>query len=276
MPLSSAVKDTVKAHPSVYRVLRGLREGVGNLLPPRRVADIPGRVHWNDLMFDGAASDGANDYRSTGLQAVEFMDSALTINGRSLAAVKTVLDFGCGYGRVLRFLAQRTSAGAVTACDVDARAVAFSAQEFRARPLRADPDIGSVHFEEYELIWVGSVLTHVDAATGATLLSVLGSHLARSGLLVFSTHGTYSLEHLQRFGSYVPRLENKIRRDLSSSGIAFAAYPHYGSNEYGLTWHDPRSVPGLPAAAGLRMDLVLSRLNHWGAGRQDLWAFCVR
>jgi len=242
------------------------------MLPPRRVLGIPGRVHWNDLMFDGAASDRVRDYRSTGLQAVEFIDDALAVTGRSLAAATGVLDFGCGHGRVLRFLAQRTSAG-LTACDIDARALAFSAHEFRARPLRADPDIGKVHFEEYELIWIGSVLTHLDAATGARFLSVLGSHLARQGLLAFSTHGTYSLEHLERFGRYMAGREKEIRGDLAGAGVAFVAYPHYRGNEYGLTWHDPRSVPGLPAAAGLRLDLVLNRPNHWGAGRQDLWAF---
>jgi SAM-dependent methyltransferase len=224
-------------------------------------------------MFEGATRDKAVDYRTTGQQAVQFMDEALKITGRSLPTVTAALDFGCGYGRVLRFLTQYLNAGMITACDIDARAVAFCAQEFRARPLIADPDIDRVQFEQYDLIWLGSVLTHLDAATGTRLLSVLGSHLARPGLLAFSTHGTHPLEHLERFGRHIVESEKDIRGGLATSGVAFVPYSHYGREEYGLTWHDPQSVPKLPAAAGLRLGLALSRLNHWGAGRQDLWAF---
>src|SRR5207253_11248096 len=98
-------KDTIKAHPRLYRPLRTLRFGLGGMLPPRRVPGIPGRIHRNDLMFAAHQRDSAADYYATGHQAAEFIDRALEQSGRSLSSIKSALDIGCGFGRVLRFLA---------------------------------------------------------------------------------------------------------------------------------------------------------------------------
>jgi SAM-dependent methyltransferase len=194
-------------------------------------------------------------------------------SGRNLHDIKAALDFGCGYGRVLRFLAQYVGPSTITACDIDAPAVAFCAKEFEARPLHSGLDLTLVQFEEYDLIWLGSVLTHVSAATGARLVSVLASHLSKPGLLAFSTHGTHSIEHLELFGERITASEGEIRADLAAGGVAFVPYFHYGGDGYGLTWHDPQLVPRLPAIVTARLELVLCRLDHWGAGKQDLWAF---
>src|SRR5262245_33072957 len=54
-----------------------------------------------------------------------------------------ILDFGCGYGRVMRWLRAHYHYATITGCDVERGAVDFCAQQFRALPVYADAGLAS-------------------------------------------------------------------------------------------------------------------------------------
>lgn len=110
-----------------------------------------------------------------------------------------VLDFGCGAGRLLRYLLEHATAGQVEGCDIDERCVAWLSahlpaphQVFRCgeRPPLARPD------GHYRLIYATSVFSHL-ADTWAQWLCELHRVLEPGGLFVASV---ISADHAAAFG----------------------------------------------------------------------------
>ena len=72
----------------------------------------------------------------------------------------------CGHGRVMRVLRAAFPAATLIACDIDRDGVDFCAQTFGAVPVYSDVDPANVRIEQQvDLIWVGSLFTHVDPAS---------------------------------------------------------------------------------------------------------------
>jgi SAM-dependent methyltransferase len=127
-------------------------------------------------------------YFLLGGQALETIERFRELTGSS--PIKTVLDLPSGHGRVLRFLRAAYPDATITACDLDKDGVDFCARCFDAQPLYSAVDLGALPIEgTYDLIWCGSLLTHIHADQWRALLRVFSEHLSSSGLLVFTTHG---------------------------------------------------------------------------------------
>lgn len=272
--VTESVKRRLKPYPPLYWLLRRVRLTLGALLPPQRWPGIPGRVHRNDLMLDRGASQAITAYATTGVKAAEFLHQAALEVRTELASVEACLDFGCGYGRVTRYLAQRIHVSRITACDLDPEAVRFCASEFGVKGLRSAVSTQDVAFGQYDLVWMGSVLTHVNEGKCRELLSVLSRRLRPGGILAFSTHGHYSLTHLEAFGSEVARQSAVLLSTVATSGIAYWPYPHYVTGDYGLAWHSDAYILSLVSEIGSgTLELARTEASAWGLGRQDLWAF---
>lgn len=265
------VKRLLKQNARIYSLARAARFGVGSVLPPRRVDGLFGRVHWNDLMFEGRSRESVSHYQWAGQQAVEILTDALHAAGRTLEEVTNCLDFGCGHGRVLRMLAQRLPAGRITACDLDPEAIDFCASEFGAVPLLCNLDLAIVPLQTYDLIWMGSVLTHVNRTTALSILTALTSHLSTPGVFAFTTLGDASVSRLTELGPRLPGRRAEIEVGLATEGMAYVPYPHYRTDSYGLAWHRAEWVERvLCGEHGL--SLQFHRPNGWAAS-QDAWAF---
>jgi SAM-dependent methyltransferase len=94
----------------------------------------------------------------TGLRCVE---NALVPVNKAPEDCKKILDFRCGYGRVLRALRARFPEAHITACDLNEDATKFCAETFGATPVQGYSDLSKTILpHKYDAIWVGSVFTH--------------------------------------------------------------------------------------------------------------------
>lgn len=104
--------------------------------------------------------------------------------------VRRILDFGSGYGRILRQFKAAYPEARLAACDILPEAVDFCAEVFGAEPIYAADDPGETALEgEFDLIWVGSLFTHLTAPRWTSLLDLFERVLEPEGLLLFSTQG---------------------------------------------------------------------------------------
>lgn len=138
----------------------------------------------NDGMFQG----DRHHYFDTGRKAVEEI-------GRVVLDPREILDLPCGHGRVLRHLRAAFPEAHITACDIDTDGVDFCAQTFGASPLYGRPDPSEVECGRYDLIWCGSLLTHLDAPGWGRFLDFFAKHLY--GVLVFTVLGQYARNLLE-------------------------------------------------------------------------------
>ena len=145
----------------------------------------------DDEMFPGNLSV----YLRTGASGLECIRRALALTGSSRP--KRILDFGCGHGRVLRFVKAAFPESNLTACDIESSAVEFCAEVLGATPVKSSARLSDLRFDtQFDLIWSGSLLTHVDEGIWQEALGLFGSLLDESGVLAFSTAGPWCAENL--------------------------------------------------------------------------------
>src|SRR5205085_9800968 len=78
----------------------------------------------------------------------------------------------------------------VTACELLPDAVRFCAETFNAIPAQSAYELDTLTLgARYDLIWCGSLATHLDARRTRALVRFFARHLAPGGLLLFTTHG---------------------------------------------------------------------------------------
>lgn len=245
---------------------------VGRVLPPWQYRDVIGRIHFNDDQLSDYSMAGIQHYRSTGAGAVALVEEMLALAGRIFDDVGSCLDLGCGYGRVLRVLQTRIDPSKITACDVNVEAVRFCASEFRVKPLASDTDLRKVAFETYDLIWIGSLLTHMSEAYMRTLFEVLKGQLLPGGLLVFTTQGEECLD-LTPYGDYDGALQQQVRDSYATTGMAFLPYGYHTDANIGLAWHSPNYVrTQVTEIPGPSMKLLKFSPRGWDR-HQDVFAY---
>jgi SAM-dependent methyltransferase len=102
-------------------------------------------------------SDSPDDvayYRKCAEDWMGALDSALLRCGLDWKDLNAVLEIGCGYGRIVRFLVQRVSPDHVYVCDVIDEAATFTAQEFAVHKVSpvGGPDFPTS--ESFDLVYL--------------------------------------------------------------------------------------------------------------------------
>lgn len=236
------------------------------------------RIHPNDGMYSG---DGVGYFRA-GLSAVACIDEVLA--AAPPPGVSRILDLPCGYGRELRFLRLRFPGAAVTACDIQPGAVDFCARQFGAAPAYSRPALSEVAFAPgFDLVWCGSLVTHLDAAATAELFHLFARHLNPGGVAVFTTHGDYVHARLRAEGGEFYAMPDDSVHALTdayaASGHAYQDYPrglgyfdfHPDKRGYGISLTSPAWInERIERVGGLRPAFFKPR--GW-ADHQDVHAF---
>ena len=204
------------------------------------------RVHPNDDMYPRGTG---RHYLSIGIASNRAINSALA---HAAHQVQTVLDLPSGYGRALRFLKARFPDATICACDLQPEAVEFCRHAFDAEAVVSNEDFAKVSLPGlFDLIWSGSLLTHLDECRATELLRLYYRSLAPGGLCVFTMHGRTSEAWLRsRTETYglteASRL--KILSELDNRGYGYADYA--GFTAYGISIARRARIVEMASAAG--------------------------
>jgi SAM-dependent methyltransferase len=195
----------------------------------------------NDEMFTG----DVDHYFSSGRSGLACIRRALAARGEGFGDPATILDFPCGHGRVLRHLRAAFPASEITACDLARDGVDFCASRFGTVPAYSDVDPSKVSLprDHFELIWVGSLLTHVDAPRWVHFLTFFRSLLKPGGVLAFSTHGRRTheriVDHQKRFDLDDASC-SQVCGQYESTGFGYVNYAN--ASTYGISLTEPAWV----------------------------------
>ncbi len=232
--------------------------------------DVVDRISAKDGMFTQGMEE---HYRMVGRSALEAIRMAMLAAGRS--DFQNILDLPCGHGRVMRALRAAFPLAQLTACDLDRVGVDFCTEHFDARPNYSHPSPDQIVLEGgYDLIWSGSLLTHLNSETGRRFLQLFQKLLAPGGIMVLTTHGRHVIRRL-RVGTHTYGLEEKdIPALIESYALTGFGYADYSSQTgYGISICSPEWV--LVEVAKLRdLSVVLFSECLW-AQHQDVTA-CIR
>lgn len=221
-----------------FEAERRLQLAAGRLTPGERelLRRVDHRVHPNEEMWPlrRAHRRPAEMYVWAGLSALRSIDKALAAIGAS--EPRTILDLPSGYGRVLRFLRVAYGDAEVVACDLNAEAVRFCARQFGAEPRRSSRDLDRVSFRQsFDLIWCGSLLTHLNESDAESLIDLFRRSLSPRGAAVVTTHGAHRASQPDGVWEAGVELDAVTRLQASVDQSGFGWEPYGGIGRYGAT-----------------------------------------
>jgi SAM-dependent methyltransferase len=233
------------------------------------LAEPPPGVEQEIAEGDEMYTPGRRDlYFQLGAAALRAVRLALLTAGRGDPA--RILDFPCGHGRVLRMLKAEFPDAALAAGDLNADGVRFCAQTFGATPIQS-----GLHPEEvtidgrFDLVWCGSLLTHLDRDRWPGFFSLLVDALEPGGLLVFTAYGHARAERIRSrtaLHGIGEQGAQKILSEFDRDGFGYADYE--GQRLSGMSLTSPAWVCDRIAAAG-SLRLIGYTEQGWH-GQQDV------
>ncbi len=184
--VAAAIRAGVVGSGWQHFTLHGLKEGRAWVPQPDPLVGVRREIAPDDEMF---RSDEEH-YFDVGASALHCIEAALFTARRQASTLHRILDLPCGHGRVLRFLRRAFPAAQLTACDLNRPGVEFCARTFGAVPVVSSVDVAQIPLgEPYDLIWCGSLLTHLPRGQWTAFLQLFHRLLAPGGIVVCTTHG---------------------------------------------------------------------------------------
>jgi SAM-dependent methyltransferase len=227
------------------------------------------KVHPKDDMYAGGAADA---YLYTGISALRCIEAARAQLADPMP-VRRVLDLPSGFGRVLRYLRLRFPNARITAAELMPEAVTFCAQTFGVHAVQSHVDFDQVNLPgPFDLIWCGSLFTHIDALHAQALLNFFHSQLAPGGLCLVTTHGCTSKKWIHDGVTDYGLSSDALATLLASAeqdGYGYADYT--GTPGYGISIVDQARFLSMAQAAGNWRHLLF--LESGWVSHHDVYAF---
>lgn len=249
---------------------------LNDLVNSIRRLEVKKEIHPKDTMY---SAEFDWHYYSVGRSAITAIGTPLAARLNyhdGSAPIRTILDFGCGYGRVARFLRVAFPEARIVVNDYEKDGADFCAQKFGCE-YSEDP----ISRDTYDLIWLGSVFTHLPEKSVADLLGDLTRSLRPNGVILFTSQGRYSLRNIEKYlalGENRPtkapyNLKAETLNDLIAGyherGFGFVDYPR--QTGYGIAIITPEWLRNQVLSTDNMLQL-LSQEKGWDA-HQDINAF---
>ena len=103
---------------------------------------------------------GERQYLKVGRSAIELITDAMMLARRT--QLPRILDIPCGGGRVTRHLVKFFPESEISASDIE-RGAGLRGLALRRKPVECPPNFSTPLPEQYNLIFVGSLFSHLDA-----------------------------------------------------------------------------------------------------------------
>ncbi len=202
------------------------------------VRDIDSYLPPPRLRFKVAGSPDRSDYLDNGRRIMSDIEAALGHTGQKIGDFRDILDFGCGCGRTLRWLADRQESHNLFGSDVDEEAVGWCSEHLGFASFSVNPPSPPTGYEHdsFDLICLISVFTHLNEEFQLQWLEELERIVRPGGLVLISVHGP----HIAGM-----KLSGEQLDSIRSEGIFFlcdAFWKLYFPEFYQTCFHTPEYV----------------------------------
>ena len=199
-------------------------------------------------------------YHTSGKAAANEIHSLHAIFSNS--PIQSILDWGCGVGRVTRHLPDYFPGAKITGVDVNPSCIQWLQNNIQGIEwIQSSTNLSDETISaQYDLIIALSVLTHLPASEQANWLNKLYGLLQPQGLVWLSTHGK----------TYLHQLTHQQKKQLSQQGILTLGADKKGSRQM-RTYH---TYLGMQSLLGSDWEIVMyydGQKFPGILGGQDAW-----
>lgn len=211
------------------------------------------------------------------MNQLQSFEAALNRSGRSLKQFRSILEFGCSYGRLLRHFFTLVPEAKLAGCDIIAKEILWSRNKYPEGKFlvnQAKPPVGFSD-GEFDFIYSYSVFTHLSEENHLNWLKELSRILKPGGVMLHTVHSPLCLKRIEMFSPQrLPSYQlGKSVEEFLRSGTEYYYIP-YGPDEpeYGLTILTKEYVSRVwPAQGNLRvLDFVEGAITAYPEGCQDI------
>lgn len=215
-----------------------------------KIMEVSHAIADKDRMFPGGPDAPRDDgrekfYFDAGRGALRLILTTLVARlgyaGGSVP-LNDIHDFGCGFGRVTRWLKVEFPQARIWASDMDEAAQMWCAENLGSS-IPNDP-LAKYNFD---LIFLGSVFTHLRPSVSEPLLERLVDSLRPMGILIFTSQGRWSYEDIRanpektnyRTDHLTPERLTALADEYEHTGYAYQDYTpkhDYGISLIGQKW----------------------------------------
>jgi len=138
-----------------------------------------------------AGTDDPDWYDLSGRRHLALFEGALSRIGKQLSDFESILDFGCGPGRILRHLAVAAPQARLHGTDIEAPAIEWLAAQLPDADVRVNAGEPPLPFaaDSFDLVVSWSVFSHLEQGYENAWLSQLSRVTRPGGTLLLTVHG---------------------------------------------------------------------------------------
>jgi SAM-dependent methyltransferase len=167
------------------------------------------------------------EYITSGAHMVKILKDIVEQTGRNFSSINAFLDFASGYGRLTRYMIELIKPGQIWISDIKQGAVDFQIQQFGVNGVLSSEDPRQFKLNgQFDLIFVGSLFSHLPDETFGKWLQRIYEMLSANGLLIFTVHDESLNKNVQATKQdivYIPVSEelNLLSKDGRLPGVQY-------------------------------------------------------
>ena len=159
----------------------------------------------------------------SGRQSVRDLNRALGVIDRSLESYPSILEFGCGCGRIMLWLGHLAGAVSLHGVDIDERAIKWARATMPYATFKVNNALPPLDYPDgsFDLVYNHSVFTHLDEEYQDLWLAELRRVTKPGGTILLTVHGDEAVRYISELMANAGGDGESLRNDLRRSGIAF-------------------------------------------------------
>ncbi len=134
----------------------------------------------------------------SGQQSVRDLNRALGVLDRSLESYPSILEFGCGCGRIILWLGHLAGAASLHGVDIDERAIRWAQDNMPYATFKVNSALPPLDYpdDSFDLVYNHSVFTHLDEEYQDRWLEELRRVTKPGGTILLTVHGDEAVRYV--------------------------------------------------------------------------------
>lgn len=192
-------------------------------------------------------------FRETGRASLNDLETALRLTGRTIDSFDSVLDFGCGCGRVIRHMAGVGAQTSLHGCDIDADAVAWAAESLPFARFSKNEGLPPLPYDDdaFDLVVNHSVFTHLPEDYQDSWLEELRRVVRPGGFLLLTVAGPHAFSELVKAWLEHPADPSPMQQTMQEKGFLYIADDSWQGTCFPEFYHSAFHTPNYV-------------VDHWG------------
>lgn len=156
-----------------------------------------------DLRYRVSGNYDVELFHQSGLGSRKDFESALKVEWKSFDDFHSILDFGAGCSRIMRWMKQVSQHAELYGTDIDKKAIRWSKRHIRFAKFAVNQGLPPLNYPDgkFDLVYSHSVFSHLNEEYQDAWLAELKRVTQLSGVLLLTVHGDHAW---QRFYNSAP------------------------------------------------------------------------